>query len=354
MKKLCFTIPSWNRAKKLERCVKEMARQIIELGKQDEIGIFVSDNCSNDETPRVLARLKKEYPFLDYCRLEKHVDSADSAKNAYVKASGEYLWIFGDDDILLKDGLAMVWNVLNKHEPTLIHAGNGWLKPHSYKIYEDTVLEFANKMGFNQFIGWTTSMIIKKEILLKMFQLPQWDKYKEAAYGHVLGILHVATYEPAVVIDFPICQPMEQQTQEDVKRWQIEKMGWRYFLTVEGLQILFKIGILKEKLKPMFFKYLTYYLWDRFIVQMIASELGVLAEGKLPDKGWDLILSMADMIDDEGLAKQIKTTTNAARQLCKSRNILVNQIKEIDDVLNVILQETNKQIFNPGWAGGQK
>ncbi len=331
-----------------------MARQIIELGKQDEIGIFVSDNCSNDETPRVLAKLKKEYPFLDYCRLEKHVDSAESARNVYIKAPGEYIWIFGDDDILLKDGLAMVWSVLNKNEAILIHAGNGWLKPHSYKVYEGIVLEFANKMGFNQFIGWTTSIVIKKEILLKMFQLPQWNKYKEAAYAHVVGILHIAAYEPAVVIDFPICQPMEQQTEEDIKRWEMEDIGWRYFLTVEGLQILFQIGILREKLKPMFFKYLTYYLWDRFIVQMIASELGILAESKFPDKGWDLILSMADMIDDEGLAKKIKTTTNAVRQLCKTRNLLFSQLKEIENVLEGILQETNAPIFNMGWAGGQK
>ncbi|MGB9891789.1 glycosyltransferase, partial [Thermodesulfovibrio yellowstonii] len=58
MKKLCFAIPTWNRAKKLEICVREMARQIIELRKQDEIGIFVSDNCSDDDTPKVLAKLK--------------------------------------------------------------------------------------------------------------------------------------------------------------------------------------------------------------------------------------------------------------------------------------------------------
>ncbi len=354
MKKLCFAIPTWNRAKKLERCVKEMARQIIELGKQNEIGIFVSDNCSNDDTPNVLAKLKKEYPFLDYCRLDRHTEARYNFETVFQKADGEYLWIFGDDDILLKDGLKMVWHVLNTKEATLIHAGNGWLKPHSYKIYEDTVLELSNKMGFNQFIGWMTSVIIKKSVLLQMLKLPQWDKYVEAAFAHTVGILHVAAYDRAVVIDFPICQPMEQQTEEDIKRWQMENMGWRYFLTIEGLQILFQIGILKEKLRPMFFKYLTYYLWDRFIVQMIASELEILTEGKLPDKGWDLILAMADMIDDEGFSKKIKTTAISAYQLCKTRNLLFSQIKAIDVILNGIIQETNSPIFNPGWAGGEK
>jgi len=63
MKKLCFAIPTWNRANKLERCVREMARQIIELGRQDEIGIFVSDNRSDDDTPQVLAKLRDNTLF---------------------------------------------------------------------------------------------------------------------------------------------------------------------------------------------------------------------------------------------------------------------------------------------------
>lgn len=351
MKKLCFAIPTWNRAKKLEICVREMARQIIELGKQDEIGIFVSDNCSDDDTPKVLAKLKKEYPFLDYCRLEKHVDSADSIEAVMRRAEGEYLWLFGDDDILLKDGLRIVWHNVNTKPATVIHAGNGWLKPHSHKIYEGNVLEFANKMGFNQFIGWATSVILKKEKINEMVELPNYTKYKEAAYTHVLGILHVAYHEPAVVIDFPICQPMETQTTEDIKRWEMENIGWRYFITVEGLQILFQLGILKEKLKPMFFKYLTYYLWDRFITNMIAQEL----IGKpFPSKGWDLILAMADMIDDTDMAKRIRSNTISAYQLCATRNTLINQITAINTILNGIINETNKQIFEMGWAGGQK
>lgn len=348
MKKLCFAIPTWNRAKKLEICVREIAKQIIELGKQNEIGIFISDNCSDDATPKVLAMLKKEYPFLDYCRLNRHVEARYNFESVFQKADCEFLWTFGDDDILLKDGLRMVWHVLNTKQASVIHAGNGWLKPHSYKTYERTVFEFANKMGFNQFIGWMTSVILKKELILKMMKLPQWDKYTEASFTHVLGILHIATYDPAVVIDFPICQPMNQQTAEDIKRWEAENIGWRYFITVEGLQILFQLGILKEKLKPMFFKYLTYYLWDKFITNMIAQEL----IGKpFPSKGWDLILAMADMIDDMDMAKRIRSNTISAYQLCATRNTLINQITTINTILNGIINETNRQIFEMGWAG---
>ncbi|HHW21220.1 glycosyltransferase family 2 protein [Thermodesulfovibrio thiophilus] len=351
MKKLCFAIPTWNRAKKLERCVREMARQIIELGRQDEIGIFVSDNRSDDDTPQVLAKLKRQYSFLDYCRLDKHTDARYNFESVCRNAPGEFLWIFGDDDTLLKDGLRLVWHVLNTKEAVIIHAGNGWLKPHSYKIYEGTVLEFANKMGFNQFIGWITAIVIKKEIIRQMMELREWDKYTEASFSHALGILHVATHEPAVVIDFPICEPMEPQTKEDIKRWEQENIGWRYFITVEGLQILFQLGILKEKLNPLFFKYLNYYLWDRFITNMIATEL----VGKpFPSKGWDLILAMADMIDDIEMAKNIRNCVITSYQLCNTRNILLNQITAINTILKGVIDEANIPIFEPGWAGGQK
>ncbi len=348
MKRLCFGIPTWNRAKKLEICVREIARQIIELGEEKNIGIFVSDNCSDDDTPRVLAKLKKEYPFLDYCRLNKHVMVLHNLASVIRNAQGEYIWLFGDDDILLKDGLRTTWHVINTKEADIIHAGNAWLKPHSYKTYQGYVLEFANKMGFNQFIGWISSIIVKKEIAQQVIQLPQWSNYVEQAYGYVVGFLHVAAYNPALVIDFPIAQPMEPQTEEDIKRWEAENIGWRYFLTIEGFQTLFQLGVLKEKFKPMFFKYLSYYLWDRFITNMIGREL---AGKPFPEKGWDLILAMADMIDDLDMAKKIRNTTIAARQLCETRKNLINQINDLNKILVEIINETNKDVFPWGWGG---
>jgi len=347
MKKLCFAIPTWNRAKKLEKCILSIANQILELGEQNNIGIFVSDNASTDDTPKVLSKLKKKFPFLEYTRLNKHVDIADSGEIAYRLAQGEYLWIFGDDDILLKDGLKAVWHILNTKNAHLIHAGNGFLTPHSYKIYEGSVLEFANKMGFNQFIGWATSIIIKKDILIQYMSLPQYPKYKESAYTHVLGILHVASNSPAVVLDFPICQPIEPQTLEDVKRWEKENIGWRYFLTVEGLKLLFQAGIFKEKLPSLFFKYLDFYLWDRFIIVMIFTHL---TDNPYPEKGWKLTLDIADMLKDENMANYIKKRVNEARKLCEQRKFLLSQYEKVYKNLQKLYITLNNPMFeNGGW-----
>ncbi|QER42866.1 glycosyltransferase family 2 protein [Thermodesulfobacterium sp. TA1] len=349
MKKLCFAIPTWNRAKKLEKCILSIANQILELGEQNNIGIFVSDNASTDDTPKVLSKLKKKFPFLEYTRLNKHVDTADSGEIAYRLAQGEYLWIFGDDDILLKDGLKAVWHILNTKNAHLIHAGNGFLTPHSYKIYEGSVLEFANKMGFNQFIGWATSIIIKKDILIQYMSLPQYPKYKESAYTHVLGILHVASNSPAVVLDFPICQPIEPQTSEDVKRWALNNIFWRTILTIKGFKILFDLGILKEKVNPMFFKYDRFYFWDRCIFYMINSHL---TGCPFPDEGWDLILSISDMIDNEEMAEIIKNRVMESREQCETLKKINMQIKEIQNTLNEMLKEHSRKIFE--WGGWWK
>lgn len=63
---------------------------------------------------------------------------------------------------------------------------------------------------------------------------------------------------------------------------------------------------------------------------------------------------MADMIDDTDMAKRIRSNTISAYQLCATRNTLINQITAINTILNGIINETNKQIFEMGWAGGQK
>jgi glycosyltransferase involved in cell wall biosynthesis len=344
MKKLCFGIPTWNRGVKLERCIRTMIQQIMETNSAREVGIFVSDNCSDDSTPLVLSKLSMEFPGIVevYRRLVHSTNGHDNFEEVFRRTPSEYIWIFGDDDVLLPGGLNTVLSVIKNNQPALIHAGHGWFKPHSLGVYGGTVISFANRMGYNQFVGWITAIILRRDVAHNMVSVPQWPTYKECAFPQTCGVLHAAAYLPAIVIDHAIVEPMEAQTREDMERWAKGNTAWRYVMLIDSMKLLFESGRLREKLKPGFFKYLNYYLWDRFIVNMIASHV---SDKPWPDKGWDNILLIAEMIDDQDIAKRIRSSVYSARKLCETRTNLKAQLAGLDQCLANIANETNKPVL---------
>ena len=386
MKKLRFQIRSWNRAKKLEICIRRIAEEVVKIGKQDECVIFVIDNHSSDETPRVLKKLKKEIPFLvtyrypKWCTVEEWLSIPEEIME---KVEAEFVWIWGDDDILLQDTLPIVWKILTSEEAkncAIIHIAQGWLKPHSYKVYHGTVIEFCNLMGFNQFIGWTTSVIWGEPLISNFVNnlanlealhklCPYTSDFLKCAFSHVLFILYFSAYNPAIVIDYPIAEPMEPPKAEDAERWEKENIGWRYFLFAKEVKRLYDIGIFKEKLKPGFFKYLVYNLWDRFLGEMIVSRLGLYTRNPRPDEGWQIILDIADIIDDPTVAKQIRSSVYLAKGLTmeyqhlkkllenlpqeetRLKKELEERLNEIRKSLLITYQEITKPVFKEGWAG---
>ncbi|GEM_PF-1246788 len=393
MRKLRVQIRTWNRSRMLELCVKRIAQEIKKFNLP--IIIFIIDNYSSDETPKVLKKLCKEFEFIISYRTPKWYRSGEIIpipSEIASRVESEFIWEFGDDDLLLENTLPIVWKVLNSKEAedcAIVHIGRSNFSPHSHKVYKGTVIEFANLMGFNQFIGWATSIIwgrkahdiftkIDTEEMDKI--CPQYKKvYKGTAYAHVLLILHFFAYDPAIVIDYPIAEPIKPFGEEEAKRWKREDIGWKTFLTIKGFKTLYKEGILKEKLSPNFFKFVKYPLWTRLLSEMIASRMGALKllgeiVGKYittprPEEGWEIIFDIADIINDPAIAKYIKVNVTLAKALCDEFKYLKKEFDSLPEkekrkespfkshyikIVSALLaacSEGVKPIFEKGWAG---
>jgi abequosyltransferase len=351
MRKICFAIPTWNRADKLERNVQIIVNQILD--SKSDACIFVSDDGSDDDTVIRLRKLKSKYDFIDFCEYP-HAGLTANAENLLRHAEGEYIWTFGDDDMLLPGGLVSVMKVLNQgHSPSVIHAGHGWFRPHTGNIYSGNVFLFSNKVGLNQFIGWQTSLIMRRDLAKGIIKSWIWEKSKMGAYPYLPAILAQAANQPAIYINAPIAQPMEQQNQEDIRRWGEQQIGWRYFVSVEAICDVYNKGGFTKKPNAKFFQYLNYYLWDRFLVQMIATELRnqpwPLMEGRVwPDYGWNIILAMADMIEEDDMAKMIRSSVASAKSLCELRREMQKNVSGIERVLSGLANEFNKSCLSIG------
>jgi len=105
---LSLCIPTYNRAALLEPMLLSLCRQCA--ASDADLEIVVSDNASTDATPAVVEAASSIYP-IRYFRNDMNVGSRNFLL-AVERASGEYGWVLGDDDLVLDGGLHAITQAL--------------------------------------------------------------------------------------------------------------------------------------------------------------------------------------------------------------------------------------------------
>lgn len=96
--KLSICISTYNRAEWLATSLKNWAAQWPVLSP--DVELLVCDNTSTDETPDVVTPYLERADF-SYHRNQKNVGMLGNLCETANHARGEYIWILGDDDLLL-------------------------------------------------------------------------------------------------------------------------------------------------------------------------------------------------------------------------------------------------------------
>ena len=104
---LTIAIPTWNRAAYLRQNLDQLAPQLMEVTHPVEI--LISDNCSSDESPGVVADFIKKGVPIRYIRNTENIGSDCNIAQCFNEAAGQYVLLLGDDDLLV-DGL-LLWLV---------------------------------------------------------------------------------------------------------------------------------------------------------------------------------------------------------------------------------------------------
>lgn len=93
---LSVCIPTFNRARLLERAIRSVATQ-VKFG----VEVLVSDNASSDGTAETCAGLGEEFPFFRYSRNESNLGWHGNTAKCIELAKGKYIALLGDDDSYL-------------------------------------------------------------------------------------------------------------------------------------------------------------------------------------------------------------------------------------------------------------
>src|ERR1700741_4037653 len=102
---LTIAIPTYYRGRFLNQLLEILAPQ---LKGESRVELIISDNSSQDETPAVVDSFKKTGLSVTYKRNETNIGADANFLQCYQMASGEYVWIVGDDDVIVSGGLQLV------------------------------------------------------------------------------------------------------------------------------------------------------------------------------------------------------------------------------------------------------
>jgi len=283
---LVFAIPTWNRADKLYECVCSIA-------EQNPDAIFISDNCSDDGTHDVCKMLLNKYPCIHYARLAKHLPAEENHKNAVSFAEGDYIWTFGDDDILLPGALEFAKTLLG-HNLDFYHVAE-ISRSNTNSAKKDTLINLCCDYGFLEMTGFITGNITRAEKLKAAYATKNWSIFAHSAFSHSLALLEVLANSESAFVDIPMVRSAPE-SEDTVKRWQLENTTSRYVFISEGLMLLRDAKIIPEKLSETFFRYLTGSLIKRLMNDFMARTFN--PESPVTTHEWKCFEDIICLIDD--------------------------------------------------------
>lgn len=112
---LSICIPTYNGSKYIRENLDIMIKQIQEK-KLVGVEIVVSDNCSTDSIPEIMAEYVKKYPeIIKYSRNKKNLGYDGNVMKCCELAQGKFIHLFGDDDYYSPNGLKKLYDVLEKN-----------------------------------------------------------------------------------------------------------------------------------------------------------------------------------------------------------------------------------------------
>lgn len=187
-KRLGIAIPTYNRAPFLRESLGRIAAHAAPLG----IPVYVSDNCSDDDTGEVVARLNAQYGDIVYRRNERNVRDLNF-RLALAMAETEYVLLLADYTLIRPDTLSSILAALDR-EPcdALVVNGDGRVRGLDSQTFRDPD-RLLRRLGWH--MTWLSCLVFSREIV----QSPSFDRYPGSSFTQTAAIFDYLCRKPGPV-----------------------------------------------------------------------------------------------------------------------------------------------------------
>jgi hypothetical protein len=145
---LSCAITTYNRAPWLKHSLKLLLDAAAPW--RDRVEIVVCDNASTDDTPAVAAKLLEDYSFR-YYRNPENVGMLGNLGATARHCKGAYVWILGDDDLVVAEGLEIILKGLEENpEVEMAYLNYGYTRFDEPETLSDPgpIIDKATPIGF--------------------------------------------------------------------------------------------------------------------------------------------------------------------------------------------------------------
>jgi glycosyltransferase involved in cell wall biosynthesis len=221
---LSIAIPAYNRADALEMGLLKFVSQI--LGKYDsDIEIIIVDDKSPNDSLKGVRDLAASYPFVHFRTSAVNIGLERNLLACAEGATGEYLWIFGDDDFLetdhaldriiplLREGRQdmLVLNRTRRSADLGTLISPNWMKlDPAVDLAFPTLREFCLKHGFISVIGFISVNIFRREPFMQVDPKP----YFGTMYPQLGAMLEAFHDRPTLLVGEPLVCHRTQTAEE--------------------------------------------------------------------------------------------------------------------------------------------
>lgn len=112
-KLLSICIPTYNRDRFLKDLINVLKEQITG-GLEKYVEVIFSDNCSVDNTRKLILEYAKENSYVKYYKNEENIGFGRNYLKSASYASGVFTWILGDDDLPADGAVEELIKVIQK------------------------------------------------------------------------------------------------------------------------------------------------------------------------------------------------------------------------------------------------
>lgn len=214
---LTIAVPTFNRSRFLSTFLAALQPQ---LQGEARVELLVSDNASPDETPEIVNQYCSAGCPILYIRNDVNIGADLNILQCFEKASGKFVWICGDDDVIEPGGLAVALRHLQS-APDLdlvslqARGFHGAYEPQPVQLPERTI-SFTSPQDLashvNVFFTFISGMIVNKE---RVISLPH-GSFRDLAMTNLvqLGWTYTALehHRRSLLIQTPIIATLADNT----------------------------------------------------------------------------------------------------------------------------------------------
>lgn len=118
---LTIAVPTYNRSSFLNELLSCLFEQCL---SNPRIELLVSDNASTDETPVIVTRYIDRGLQIRYIRNISNIGADANFMQCFETAKGKYVWLIGDDDVVVPGAVGKIVSYLQASEYSLIYVSS--------------------------------------------------------------------------------------------------------------------------------------------------------------------------------------------------------------------------------------